>query len=292
MGNREEMVEAIYRAIEHFTFAADADRIRKAIASSLPAPSLSTSPAMAETLLRGPFQDRVKPWMLACFGPNIPYDRTERGDRLLEEVFELLQSGGYDPARVLELRDYTWGRAPGEPRQEVGGVMVTLAAYCLAHGLNMHEAGEVELARIWTKVEAIRAKQAAKPRGIALPIDPAALPSPAAGQDCANPVGGAQPLKPAWMLLELQMAEYLDKGWAIEERGQRYRPPTPEERSAVRDFITDIACHLAEDIWGDCDAQIATLAAGQDLTGTVENGSTPLPPMSMGGGEDAAGGGA
>jgi hypothetical protein len=121
-----------------------------------------------------PFQARVKPWMHACFGDVIPYDRTERGDRLLEEVFELLQSGGYDPARVLELRDYTWGRPPGDPRQEGGGVMVTLAAYCLAHGIDMHEAGEAELARIWTKVEAIRAKQAAKPRGIALPIDPAA----------------------------------------------------------------------------------------------------------------------
>lgn len=35
--------------------------------------------------------------------------------------------------------------------------------------INMHEAGETELARIWTKVEKIRAKQAAKPKGSALP---------------------------------------------------------------------------------------------------------------------------
>lgn len=48
--------------------------------------------------------------------------------------------------------------------------MVTLAAYCLAHGLDMHQAGETELARIWTKVEAIRAKQKAKPAGSALPV--------------------------------------------------------------------------------------------------------------------------
>jgi hypothetical protein len=34
----------------------------------------------------------------------------------------------------------------------------------------MYEAGETELSRIWTKVEAIRAKQAAKPTGSALPI--------------------------------------------------------------------------------------------------------------------------
>jgi hypothetical protein len=57
---------------------------------------------------------------------------------------------------------------------------ISLAAYCLAHNLNMHEAGETELARIWTKVDAIRAKQAAKPVGSALPI---ATPRPAAPTD-------------------------------------------------------------------------------------------------------------
>lgn len=114
-------------------------------------------------------QSRVWPWMLSCFGEEIARDKEERGDRLLEEVFELLQSGGYDPARVLALRDYVWSRDVGEPSQEVGGVMITLAAYCLAHDLDMHQAGETELARIWTKVEKIRAKQAAKPKGSALP---------------------------------------------------------------------------------------------------------------------------
>lgn len=54
-----------------------------------------------------------------------------------------------------------------------------MAAYCLAHGLDMHEAGETELARIWTKVEQIRAKQAAKPRHSPLPV-PASEPEPVA----------------------------------------------------------------------------------------------------------------
>lgn len=122
------------------------------------------------------FQDQVAPWMQACFGPVISADGVERGDRLLEEVLELLQSGGYNSARVLSLRDYVYGRVVGEPSQEVGGVMVTLAAYCLAFGLDMHEAAETELARIWTKVENIRAKQLAKPTGSALPIAVAAEP--------------------------------------------------------------------------------------------------------------------
>ncbi|WP_234900304.1 hypothetical protein [Rhizobium skierniewicense] len=115
-------------------------------------------------------QDRVQPWMMACFGPEISADRLERGDRLLEEVFELLQSGDYPRERIRALEDYTFSRQKGEAAQEVGGVMITLAAYCLAHGLNMHEAGETELTRIWTKVEKIRAKQAAKPTGSALPV--------------------------------------------------------------------------------------------------------------------------
>lgn len=116
------------------------------------------------------FQDRVKPWLLECFGPEIAADKLERGDRLLEELFELLQSGAYPRERIRAIENYVYSRPVGEPRQEAGGVMVTLAAYCLAHDIDMHAAGEVELARIWTKVEEIRAKQAAKPTGSALPI--------------------------------------------------------------------------------------------------------------------------
>ena len=47
--------------------------------------------------------------------------------------------------------------------------MVTLAALCRAHRLDMHECGEVELERIWGLVEKIRAKQAAKPVHSPLP---------------------------------------------------------------------------------------------------------------------------
>ena len=84
-------------------------------------------------------------------------------------MLELLQAVGYPRERIAALTDYTWTKPPGEPAQEVGGTMVTLAAFCLAHRLDMHEAGETELARVWTKVEQIRAKQAAKPTGSALP---------------------------------------------------------------------------------------------------------------------------
>lgn len=115
------------------------------------------------------FQQRVQPWLLVCFGELIASDREERNHRFLEESLELVQSTGCTASEAHQLVDYVFGRPVGEPAQEVGGVMVTLAALCLANGLDMHDAGEVELARIWTKVEAIRAKQAAKPKHSPLP---------------------------------------------------------------------------------------------------------------------------
>lgn len=116
------------------------------------------------------FQQRVQPWMMACFGPEISADRIERNHRFLEESLELVQSLGCTASEARQLVDYVFERPVGEPAQEAGGVMITLAALCLASGLDMHACGETELARIWTKVEAIRAKQAAKPKHSPLPM--------------------------------------------------------------------------------------------------------------------------
>lgn len=117
------------------------------------------------------FQDRVQPWMMLCFGAEIAADRVERSDRFIEEALELVQASGYSADRAHALVDYVFNRPQGDINQEVGGVMVTLAAHCLAHGVNMHEAGETELARISQPaiVEKIRNKQASKPTGSALP---------------------------------------------------------------------------------------------------------------------------
>lgn len=115
------------------------------------------------------FQQRVQPWMMECFGAEISADGIERNHRFFEEATELVQSLGMTQSEAHQLVDYVYGRDVGEPVQEVGGVMVTLAALCLASGMDMHQAGETELARIWTMVEKIRAKQAAKPKHSPLP---------------------------------------------------------------------------------------------------------------------------
>ncbi|WP_439449804.1 hypothetical protein [Stenotrophomonas sp. ATs4] len=110
------------------------------------------------------FQAGVSEWMDKCFLPSLYSNMTERGDRLLEEVLELLQAHGYDSARVPTLVNYVFGRPVGEPAQEVGGVMVTLAAYCSVAGLSMQADGQAELDRINQAdvIARIRAKQEAK----------------------------------------------------------------------------------------------------------------------------------
>ena len=133
--------------------------IESAIDSLSPTPS---EPAMSS------FQERVAPWMDACFSPEISADLVERNHRFLEEALELVQSTGCTKDDAMALVHYVYSRDIGDPPQEVGGVMVTLAALCLAAGMDMHECGEAELSRIWTKVEQIRARQAAKPTGSAL----------------------------------------------------------------------------------------------------------------------------
>jgi len=122
------------------------------------------------TIRATPFQDRVHPWLLACFGEKIASDPVERNHRFVEEALELAQACDCTSSEAHQLVDYVFNRPIGEKPQEVGGVMVTLAALCLAQNMDMHDAGEVELARIWTKVEVIRAKQAAKPKHGPLPM--------------------------------------------------------------------------------------------------------------------------
>ncbi|UQV43389.1 hypothetical protein KIV45_15570 [Janthinobacterium lividum] len=138
----------------------------RAMLAAAPAAPVQEQPATAST---DSFQFRVQPWMMACFGAEISADGAERNHRFLEESLELVQACGCTASEAHQLVDYVYGRPVSERAQEVGGVMVTLAALCLAQDLDMHAAGETELARIWTKVEAIRAKQAAKPKHSPLP---------------------------------------------------------------------------------------------------------------------------
>lgn len=116
-----------------------------------------------------PFQSRVRPWLVACFSEDFDTEEHAREARFIEEAIELFQAKGRSFDELISVAKYVYSRPVGEVHQEVGGVMTTLAALCIVSKLDMHEAGEAELARIWTKVDAIRAKQASKPRHSPLP---------------------------------------------------------------------------------------------------------------------------
>lgn len=132
---------------------------------------MTDTPAPDVVVTEAGFQPEVAEWMLACFGPEIAADRLERADRFTEEALELAQTvPGFTAERAHALVDYVFGRDVGERGQEVGGVMVTLAALCNTFDISIRAEAERELARIWTKVDAIRAKQATKPVGSALPV--------------------------------------------------------------------------------------------------------------------------
>lgn len=116
------------------------------------------------TVLPPTFQQGVAKWMEECFVASLYSNMTERGDRFLEEVLEMLQAHGYPFERISTLADYVYKRPVGDPEQEVGGVMITLAGFCYIAGHDMQALGDRELERInQPEVKAkIQAKQAAK----------------------------------------------------------------------------------------------------------------------------------
>ncbi len=114
-------------------------------------------------------QHRVQPWLEACFGKDIASDKNERNHRFIEEALELVQACGATASECHQMVDYVYGRPVGGRQQEVGGVMITLAALCLAQEIDMDDAAERELELIWAQIEQIRSKHAAKPVHSPLP---------------------------------------------------------------------------------------------------------------------------
>lgn len=115
------------------------------------------------------FQLRVDDWVMACFGIEIGGDPMERSHRFLEEALELVQAVGCTKDDALRLVDYVFSRPTGWTTQEVGGAMLTLSALSTATGTDLAAAAEAELTRVWSKIDTIRAKRAAKPKNSPLP---------------------------------------------------------------------------------------------------------------------------
>lgn len=70
--------------------------------------------------------------------------------RALEEMMELAQAEGVTTEECDILKFQVWNKPPGDPKQEVGGVMVCMAGYAATKGLLLEECFWDEYERIIT----------------------------------------------------------------------------------------------------------------------------------------------
>lgn len=110
-----------------------------------------------------PLQTRITTWAHVTFKSDV-LDIQERAYRFGEEALELMQSIGISREDLHKLIDYVYNREPGEKKQEIGGVVTTLAVLASVHDLSVEECAVKELDRIWTRIDDIRRKQETKPK--------------------------------------------------------------------------------------------------------------------------------
>lgn len=115
------------------------------------------------------FQEGTWAWLIECFGRTLANHQAERNYRFLEEALELVQALGCTKAEALRIVDYTFDRPAGEPKQEVGGTLISLAALCTANDIDMHAAAKIELMRCWDNIAKIREKHRNKPQSVVGP---------------------------------------------------------------------------------------------------------------------------
>jgi hypothetical protein len=117
------------------------------------------------------FQTAVLHWMRRSFPAGFGMDPAERNNRFLEEALELVQACDMTAEDAHRLVDYVFGRPKGIPESEAGGVMVTLAALCLARQMDMADCAYIELGRVDTPamIARIRAKYDSRPSDSPLP---------------------------------------------------------------------------------------------------------------------------
>lgn len=110
-------------------------------------------------------------WALRTFGAQAAGNLDERIRRFTEEALELAQAVGMSEAAAIDLVRYVYARPVGEVEQEVGGVGLSLLAFCEFIGVSADECESRELARVLAKDAGyFRARQDAKARaGVALP---------------------------------------------------------------------------------------------------------------------------
>lgn len=115
-----------------------------------------------ELLVRDNRQRSIFQWAIEALGLEDCTPRV-RMLRFVEEAVELAQVQGLKPAEVHRLVDYVFARPVGKLEQEVGGVSVTLHAFCESIGIRLVDCEQDEIHRINSKpIEHFRKRQREK----------------------------------------------------------------------------------------------------------------------------------
>lgn len=124
------------------------------------------------------FQENATHWALQCFGLSVVLDQKERRARFLEEALELFQACEGSQEEAWQLLQYTFSRPKGEKKQEIGGVMITLATLCSSFEINLRSAASMELERIHSSeiIQKVKRKYLDKKKKLENGIDIGALP--------------------------------------------------------------------------------------------------------------------
>ncbi len=80
-------------------------------------------------------QAAIGKWVRSTFGEEC-YTHDERIMRFLEEAIELVQTEDISIERILRLAIHVYSKPKGVPYQEIGGVSITLLAYCEFLGIS------------------------------------------------------------------------------------------------------------------------------------------------------------
>jgi hypothetical protein len=90
-------------------------------------------------------------WAVRCFGAGHVYNRPIRSLRCAEEAVELAQACGVPKKTILKMVDVVYSKAPGEPLQELGGVLLTANLLCAILEAEPDHIFSVELRRVLAK---------------------------------------------------------------------------------------------------------------------------------------------
>jgi len=87
-------------------------------------------------------------WVRDTFG-EATFNPRERVLRFLEEAIELAQAEGIEYVQAMRVLGHVYEKPSGDPALEVGGVGVTLLAYCASKGVWADETERKEVTRVF-----------------------------------------------------------------------------------------------------------------------------------------------